>query len=283
MSSIGRTPNYDLPRFLRGSVPQWTGDVGPAFDKIDEVLFAQGGELAGALTAVQQMKLDLQSGLERVAVGEQTANAAKDASDAVTAEVTHVKSDINLLESASEQCKTDIESLLRKDSEIDEKIKELTYVSREEYIRGYSPKQNVAALAEICFTMPLPMRENYRIAAVMGAGFDGNQSVSIAMSGYEIASSKLIVCGRNALNIERRDVGGKWGIIQIPENLPDPYAREVRESMNNGFNRMLAEEYPGVVADDDFHFYHKVGDRWVETTGMAMGDVNNLYGERNEA
>lgn len=97
MSSIGRTPNYDLPRFLRGSVPQWTGDVGPAFDKIDEVLFAQGGELAGALTTVEQMKLDLQNGLERVAAAVEVANAAKEAAEANAGEITHVKTDIDLL------------------------------------------------------------------------------------------------------------------------------------------------------------------------------------------
>lgn len=97
MSSIGRTPNYDLPRFLRGSVPQWTGDVGPAFDKIDEVLFAQGGELAGALTTVEQMKLDLQSGLERVAAAVEVANAAKEAAEVNSGEIRHVKSDIDML------------------------------------------------------------------------------------------------------------------------------------------------------------------------------------------
>lgn len=111
MSSIGRTPNYDLPRFLRGSVPQWTGDVGPAFDKIDEVLFAQGGEVAGALTAVEQMRLDLQSGLERVAAAVEVANAAKEAAEASAGEITHVKSDIDLLST----WKTNTENRLNND------------------------------------------------------------------------------------------------------------------------------------------------------------------------
>ena len=97
MSSIGRTPNYDLPRFLRGSVPQWTGDVGPAFDKIDEVLFAQGSEIAGALNRVEQMYTNLQAGLERIAQAERTANEAKESVDATAGEVAHVKTDINLL------------------------------------------------------------------------------------------------------------------------------------------------------------------------------------------
>lgn len=111
MSSIGRTPNYDLPRFLRGSVPQWTGDVGPAFDKIDEVLYAQGGELAGALTAVEQMKLDLRSGLERVAAAVEVANAAKEAAELSAGEITHVKSDIDLLST----WKTNTENRLNND------------------------------------------------------------------------------------------------------------------------------------------------------------------------
>lgn len=106
MSSIGRTPNYDLPRFLRGSVPQWTGDVGPAFDKIDEVLFAQGGEIAGALNSVEQMNTSLQNGLERVTQAENVANEAKESADATAGEVAHVKTDINMLSTWKDNTET---------------------------------------------------------------------------------------------------------------------------------------------------------------------------------
>ncbi len=187
MSSIGRTPNYDLPRFLRGSVPQWTGDVGPAFDKIDEVLFAQGGELAGALTAVEQMKLDLQSGLERVAAAVEVANAAKEAAEANADEVTHIKTDINLLST----WKNNTENRLNNDIvppiqlankhidnlhdwlQKDNMYKEVSY-----RLTGITIPANTAAFIDVTMSAPIP--GFYRLIPIAVWGSDNR----VALSGY---------------------------------------------------------------------------------------------------
>lgn len=270
MSSIGRTPNYDLPRFLRGSVPQWTGDVGPAFDKIDEVLFAQGGELAGALTAVEQMKLDLQSGLDRVAAAVEVANAAKELVDASTNEIVHVKSDINNLSTNVQNMNIQItnnqNNIIENVGHISSLADEVHNFLSYKMINITSPDVMVGANGEARVINRLSnLPANYRPMSFLEFGFSGAGSLDIWMSGWFFDSNSYdnyTVYGKNGTSTAK-NARTTAKILLIK-----PFIAQNVNTINEDFPEKIE-----VVTTIE----HKINGEWVDTTGFSAEQLEELY------
>lgn len=270
MSSIGRTPNYDLPRFLRGSVPQWTGDVGPAFDKIDEVLFAQGGEVAGALTAVEQMRLDLQSGLERVAAAVEVANAAKELVDASTNEIVHVKSDINNLSTNVQNMNIQITNnqndIIANVGHISSLADEVHNFLSYRMIHLTSPDVTVAAHGEVRVINRLSnLPANYRPMSFLEFGFSGSGSLEFWMSGWFFDSvnyDNYTLYGKNGSSTARNArTTAKVLLIK-------PFIAQNVKTINEDFPEKIE-----VVTTIE----HKINGEWVDTTGFSAEQLEELY------
>lgn len=271
MSSIGRTPNYDLPRFLRGSVPQWTGDVGPAFDKIDEVLFAQGGEIAGALNTVEQMNNNLQNGLEKVAQAERTANEAKESADATAGEVAHVKTDINNistnLQNANAQIQANTNNIAANLGHIsslaDEVHNFLSYKMVHITSSGVAIGANGEARVINAFSN---MPRGYRPISFLEFGFSGPRSLDIWMSGWFFDSttfSSYTVYGKNGTSsaIPSMTTTVKMLIIK-------PYIEAAGAVDEPPFPEKIEVET---------RIEHLINGEWVDTTGFTIEQLEGLY------
>lgn len=271
MSSIGRTPNYDLPRFLRGSVPQWTGDVGPAFDKIDEVLFAQGGEIAGALNRVEQMNNNLLNGLERVAQAESVANEAKESADDTAGEVVHMKTDVNNLSTniqnmnlQIEKNKTDIAANVGHISSLADEVHNfLSY----KMISITSSDISVAANGEARVINRLSnLPRNYRPISFLEFGFSGPGSLDIWMSGWFFDSNTFdnyTVYGKNGTST------GKNARTTAKILLMKPFIA-TREYVE------VEEEFPEKITVETT-IEHRINGEWINTTGMSIEELEELY------
>lgn len=271
MSSIGRTPNYDLPRFLRGSVPQWTGDVGPAFDKIDEVLFAQGGEIAGALTTVEQMKQDLQSGLERVSVGEETANEAKEAADAATAEVAHVKTDINNLstnlQNANVQIQANTNNIAANVGHISSLADEVHNFLSYKMINITSSPVAVGANAEARIINRLSnLPANYRPISFLEFGFSGPGSLDIWMSGWFFDSN----------NYDNYTVYGKNGTSSAKSSMLTTAKILIMRPYIDVKSAVDVPPFPEKI-EVETRIEHLINGEWVDTTGFTIEQLEGLY------
>lgn len=270
MSSIGRTPNYDLPRFLRGSVPQWTGDVGPAFDKIDEVLFAQGGELAGALTTVEQMKLDLQSGLERVTAAVEVANAAKELVDASANEIEHVKTDINNLstnvQNMNMQIVSNQNSIAANVGHISSLADEVHNFLSYKMIAITSNDVMVAANGEARIINRLSnLPANYRPLSYLEFGFSGPGSLDFWVSGWFFDSNtydNYTLYGKNGTST------AKHARTTAKILLIKPFIAESFGTIN--------EDFPEKI-EVDTTIEHKINGEWVNTTGFSAEQLEELY------
>lgn len=271
MSSIGRTPNYDLPRFLRGSVPQWTGDVGPAFDKIDEVMFAQGGEIAGALNRVEQMYTSLQVGLERIAQAERTANEAKESADAMAGEVAHVKTDINNLTTNAQNMNTQISS---NHNRIDESMGHISSLADEVHnflsyrmIVITSPDVMVAANGEARVINRLSnLPSNYRPISFLEFGFSGSGSLDFWMSGWFFDSNSYnnyTVYGKNGTSTSKN------ARTTAKILLMKPFIAQTNV-------KTIDEDFPEKI-EVVTTIEHRINGEWVDTTGFSAEQLEELY------
>lgn len=271
MSSIGRTPNYDLPRFLRGSVPQWTGDVGPAFDKIDEVLFAQGGEIAGALNTVEQMNNNLQNGLERVAQAENVANEAKESADATADEVAHVKTNINNLSTNVQNMNVQVQ---KNGQDIAENVGHISSLADEVHnflsykiITLTSPDVAVAANGEARIINRLSnLPANYRPMSFLEFGFSGSGSLDIWMSGWFFDTNtynNYTVYGKNGTS------AGKNARTTAKILIMKPFIA-TRDGVED------EEEFPEKITVETT-IEHRINDEWIDTTGFTIEQLEELY------
>lgn len=270
MSSIGRTPNYDLPRFLRGSVPQWTGDVGPAFDKIDEVLFAQGGEIAGALNTVEQMGTNLQAGLERVSLAESVANEAKESADATAGEVAHVKTDINNLSTNVQNMNAQVE---KNKEDISANVGHISSLADEVHnflsykiISLTSTDVSVAANGEARVINRLSnLPANYRPMSFLEFGFSGPGSLDIWMSGWFFDTNtydNYTVYGKNGTST------GKNARTTAKVLIMKPFIAS-RGGVKD-------EEFPEEI-NVETRIEHLINGVWVDTTGLTIEQLEELY------
>lgn len=271
MSSIGRTPNYDLPRFLRGSVPQWTGDVGPAFDKIDEVLFAQGGEIAGALNTVEQMNNNLLNGLERVAQAERTANEAKESADDTAAEVVHMKTDVNNLSTNIQNMNLQIE---KNKNDIAANVGHISSLAEEvhdflsfRWVTVSSSDVSVAANGEVRVSTSLSnLPQNYRPMSFLEFGFAGPGSLDLWISGWYFDGNSFenyTVYGKNGTS------SGRTARTSAVILLMKPFIA-TREYVE------VEEEFPEKITVETT-IEHRINGEWINTTGMSIEELEELY------
>ncbi len=81
MSSVNKTPNYNLSQFSDDDKPSWRGDVNADNLKIDTNLHRVDAQTADNLQNITQVKKDLVTAQSNIVAATNTANAAKNEAD----------------------------------------------------------------------------------------------------------------------------------------------------------------------------------------------------------